>query len=114
MKVNRPYSRTPKYYDGTDTTSKHINQLLPAALSRIGEVYHQQAELILAIWPDLVGPSLAPMTQAISFLEGVLLVKVKNSTLHSLLSQNEKPRLLRLLREKFPKVVIKTIYFRMG
>jgi hypothetical protein len=66
------------------------------------------------MWPDVIGPKLASMTQAHSFVDGVLLVKVKNSTLHSLLSQNDKPRILNLLRKRFPNVEIKTIYFRIG
>jgi hypothetical protein len=41
-------------------------------------------------------------------------VKVKNSTLHSLLSQNDKPRILQLLRQQFPNAEIKNIYFRIG
>lgn len=112
--MSRPNSRTPKHYDGTEVTTRRIGQILPAVLSKIGEVYHQRADLIIAMWPNLIGPELAKMAQAVSFSEGILVVKVKNSTLHSLLSQNEKTRLLRLLREKFPQVEIKTIYFRIG
>jgi len=112
--MSRPYSRIPKHYGGTRITSRSITQLLPQVLFKIGQVYHQKGEIVIAIWPDIIGSSLAAMTQAVSFIDGVLLVKVKNSTLHSLLSQNEKPRLLRILREKFPQVEIKTIYFRIG
>lgn len=112
--MNRPYSRVPKNYNGTKLTTRSIAELSTDELSRIGKIYHQKGELILAAWPDIIGPAIAKMTQAISFTDGVLLVKIKNSTLHSLLSQNEKTRLVRLLREKFPQVEIKTIYFRIG
>jgi hypothetical protein len=112
--VNRPYRPTPKYYDGTETTSHHIHALLPSVLSKIGKVYHQHPDLILAAWPSVIGPKLASMTQAVSFIDGILLVKVKNSTLHSLLSQNDKPRILHVFRQKFPDVQIKNIYFRIG
>ncbi len=112
--MSKPYSRIPKNYDGTGLTTRSMSQLLPHVLSKIGHVYHQKGEVIIATWPNIIGPSLATMTQAISFIDGVLLIKVKNSTLHSLLSRNEKPRLLRVLREKFPQVEIKTIYFRIG
>ncbi len=110
----KPRSRTPRFYDGTRLTTHRMNDLLPAVLSRIGQVYQQRSDLILAMWPDIIGPKLAPMAQAISFSEGILLVKVKNSTLYSLLSQNDKPRLLNELRQKFPHVDIKTIFFRIG
>ena len=112
--MRKPYQRTPKFYDGTAITTHRVCELLPVVLSEIGKVYLQRPDLILASWPDIIGPKLAAMTQAVSFVEGILVVKVKNSTLHSLLSQNEKPRILDLLRQKFPNVTIKTISFRIG
>ncbi|CUI16431.1 hypothetical protein PNK_0806 [Candidatus Protochlamydia naegleriophila] len=112
--MGKPYSRTPRYYDGTGVTTHRINDLLPDVLSKIGEVYQQRSDLILTMWPSIIGPKLAAMTQAVSFSEGVLVVKVKNSTLYSLLSQNDKPRILSQLRQKFPHVEIKTISFRIG
>lgn len=106
--------RTPKQHDGTQVTTHRLKDLLPIVLANVRVVYQQRADLILASWPQLMGPTLAAMTQAVSFKEGILVVKVKNSTLHSLLSQNDKPRLLHLLRQKFPHVEIKNIYFRIG
>ena len=88
--------------------------LLPQILSKIGESQCLRGDLVLAAWPDVIGPKLAGMTQALSFVEGVLVVKVKNSTLHSLLSQNDKLRLLQLLRKKFSRIEIKNIHFRIG
>ncbi len=107
-------SRFPKQYDGTRLTSRRMVDLLPGVLAKIGEVHRQRADLILAMWPEVIGPKLAVMTQAVSFADGILVVKVKNSTLHSLLSQHEKSRLLQVLRHKFPHAGIKNIYFRMG
>lgn len=112
--MSKFYSRTPKHYDGTQVTSHRITDLLPRVLAKIGEVYQQRPDLILAMWPEIIGDKLAAMTQAISFIDGVLVVKVKNSTLHSLLSQNDKLRILNLLRQKFPHVEIKNICFRIG
>lgn len=111
---NKPYYRTPKNYDGTAVTIHRVSELLPDVLSKIGGAYQQRPDLILAAWPEIIGVQLASMTQAISFSEGVLVVKVKNSTLHSLLSRNDKPRILNSLRQKFPNVTIKTIVFRIG
>lgn len=112
--MSKFFSRTPRQYDGTQVTSHRMTDLLPRVLAKIGEVYQQRSDLILAMWPDLIGAKLAAMTQAVSFVDGVLLVKVKNSTLHSLLNQYEKLRLLHMLRKKFPHVEIKTICFRIG
>jgi hypothetical protein len=41
-------------------------------------------------------------------------VKVKNSTLHSLLRQNDKARIMANLKAKFPHVRINNIVFRIG
>jgi hypothetical protein len=106
--------RKSKNYDGPGVTNTLVSDLLTKALSRIGHSYQGRPDLILAAWPDLVGQKLAVMTEAVSFQDGILNVKVKNSTLYSLLNQNDKPRLLNLLRKQFPKVLIRTIVFRMG
>lgn len=107
-------TRTPRNYDGTLPTTRRVTDLLPSVLSAINNVYSQRPDLILAAWPDIIGQKLAPMAQAVSFTDGVLLVRVKNSTLHSLLSQNEKGKILNILKQKFPNANIKNIYFRMG
>ncbi len=106
--------RTPRNYDGTALTAHRMTDLLPSVLNRVSEAYSERPDLILASWPELIGPHLAGMTQAVAFSEGVLVVKVKNSILYSLLNQNDKPRILQLLRQKFPKVAIKNIIFRIG
>lgn len=106
--------RTPKNYDGVGITSHSFSKLLPFVLGKISEVHQERPDLVLASWPSIIGPKLATMTEAVSFVNGVLVVKVKNSTLHSLLSTNDKPRLLSALRQKFPKVQIFNIMFKIG
>lgn len=112
--MSKAYFRTPKRYDGTSVTSHQLSSIVLKVVSRIEGVYQQRSDLILATWSGIIGDKLAPMTQAVSFIDGVLTVKVKNSTLHSLLERNEKVRLLHLLRKKFPHVEIKNISFRIG
>ena len=77
-------------------------------------VVSERPDLILAAWSDIIGPKLAPMTQAVSFYDGKLFGKVKNSTLFSLLNQHDKPKLLFKLKQQFPKHNIKNIVFKMG
>ena len=113
MSIKR-VSRTPRYYDGVRPTSRQIRHLLPEILGQIGAEFQERPDLILAAWPEIIGEKLAPQTQAISFHEGILTVKVKNSTLLSLLSQHERPRLLKSLQQKFPSITIKGIAFRIG
>jgi predicted nucleic acid-binding Zn ribbon protein len=115
-----------KVVEGMDTVGKkgrksptggafhQIHQVLPSLFNKICKSYELRADLILAAWPEIIGPQFAPMTQATSFEEGILSVKVKNSTLYSLLVHNEKERLVKLLRKQFPQTPIKTIQFRMG
>jgi hypothetical protein len=106
--------RTPKNYDGTRVTTHKMSDLLTVVLERIGDIYNERPDLILAAWPTIIGPQLASMTEAVAFQDGVLIVKVKNSTLHSLLTLKDKPRILNLLRMKFPKVPLNNILFRKG
>lgn len=98
----------------TKPTAKKLKDLLPQVLAEISKSYQERPDLLLAGWPDVIGEKLAPMTQALSFNEGILTVKVKNSTLHSLLVQHEKPKLLKRLRERFPSSGIRNIIFRIG
>lgn len=108
------YKKRSRHYDGPIPTAKHISQVLPRVLQNIGKRYQDRPDLILAAWPQVIGQKLAPMTHAVSFNEGFLVVKVSNSTLYSLLSQNDKPRLIKNLRSKFPQVMIKSIVFQLG
>ena len=106
--------RRPKGYNGPGLTTRRLSDLLPVVLHNIGEAYHERGDLVLAAWPEIIGSRLAVMTQAVAFESGFLIVKVNNSTLYSLLSQHDKPRILHSLRDKFPNTMIKNIVFRMG
>lgn len=106
--------RLPKGYDGTAVTTRRFRDLLPAFLSTVEIKHDERHDLILASWPHVVGPNIARFTSPESFTDGILKVRVNNSTLYSILNQSEKNKLLATLRKKFPKVEIKDIFFRMG
>lgn len=106
--------RNHKWYDGTRITNFTLKGLLPQVLGSVFSRYNLRPDLIFAAWDELIGPNFKEMTEAVSFQEGVLVVKVKNSTLFSLLNMHEKARLTKLLQEKFPGTDIKTIQFRIG
>lgn len=95
-------------------TTRHIRQILPHILEDIGRIYQNRPDLVMAAWPEIIGHELSTMTRPISFFDGILTVKVNNSTLYSLLNQNDKPRIIKNLRDKFPGTMIKTIIFRQG
>ncbi|MCB1115394.1 MAG: DUF721 domain-containing protein [Chlamydiia bacterium] len=106
--------RTPKNYDGSAPTGKKIGELLPEMLGRLSGKFKDQPYLIVEAWPEVVGEKISRMTRAVSFHEGVLEVKVKNSSLMSLLSVYEKERLIALFRERFPKQRLTDISFKIG
>lgn len=106
--------RTPKNFDGTSSTSKSINGLLKEALSEISERAGRQGDEILQAWSEILGPNFTNLTKATAVRDGVLTVKVKSSTLYSLLSRYEKPRLLERLQELFPEAKLRDIVFRIG
>ncbi|MBS0625305.1 MAG: DUF721 domain-containing protein [Verrucomicrobia bacterium] len=106
--------RVPKNFDGVEPTGKPIGRLLNKILNDIGKQAGQQGQEILRAWGPLLGPKFENLTEAVSMQDGVLTVKVKSSTLYSLLCQHEKPRLLARLREMFPRATIRDIVFRIG
>jgi hypothetical protein len=95
-------------------TNKHLKNLLPTALKEIEEKQKIRPDRILKGWEEVIEKKWLSMTQAISFEKGVLMVKVKNAALYSMLVQQEKQKLLYRLQEKFPEVEIKNIIFRIG
>lgn len=99
----------------TDLTSLQLKEMLPSYLKKIQDQGGEISPLtIQQAWPEIIGERLAKMTKAISFYEGILTVKVSNSTLYSILAQHEKEKLLKALRARFPSVEIKNIMFRIG
>lgn len=106
--------RIPRNYNGSGRTNRDLKEVLDNVLSRLGKLRHARPELVVAAWPSVVGPRHAKMTQAESFSDGTLTVRVTNSTLYSLLVQRERGRLLDTLKGMFPNAGIKRIYFRMG
>jgi hypothetical protein len=88
--------------------------LLKDLLSAIGkQTGHQGHDIVLA-WEGILGSKFASLTKAVGVQDGVLTVKVKSSTLYSLLHQHEKSRLLARLQELFPKAGLRDIEFRVG
>lgn len=112
--MSRKNRRTPRGYDGPGVTTHRFADVLINVLATIGDTYHVRPDLVITAWPEIIGPKLAPMTQVVSFQEGVLTIKVKNSTLYSLLNQHDRHRILSNLRQKFPKVSITNLVFRLG
>lgn len=103
-----------KKRNATALTNRSVQEILPKLLGEIGCKVRQRPDQVLAYWSEIVGEQIAKMTSAKSFENGVLKVEVHNSTLYSLLSQHERPRLLSILRKRFPSLIIQNILFRIG
>ena len=88
-----------------------MGDLLPGLLAEMGRKAGDPREEIYRFWSELLGPQMAPLTEPVSYVDQTLTVKVKSSTLYSLLCQHEKPRLLKRLQEKFS---IRNLVFRVG
>ena len=110
----RKLRRTPKGYDEVEPTGKNLSELLPEWMAEASARFQDRPDLVLLAWPEVIGEKLAPMTQAISFIDGVLTVKVRNSSLYSLLIQHEKNKLQNQLQKRVPSVKIRNIIFRLG
>ena len=106
--------RVPRNYDGISMPGKTLGELLPEALIEIQKKNGEPIKDLLRAWPEIVGPNVAKLTVAVSFVDGVLTVIVKSSTLYSLLCQHERPHIMRKLQESFPKTQVRNIFFRIG
>ncbi len=112
MKKN--HRRTPKDYDGSQLTTHHLGSVAAAVLRDVASTLRERPDLVLSAWPRIIGPTLSTMTEAVSFINGIVLVKVKNQTLFSLLGQRDKPKILKTLRQQLPNTLIRDIVFRMN
>lgn len=104
-------SRTPKNFDGIHPPGVTIGKLLPELLMEIGKRSEVPVEAIFREWKFLLGEKMAPFTEPVSFVDGILTVIVKSSTLYSLLRIHEKVRLQKKLQEKFQ---VRDIVFKIG
>lgn len=104
-------SRTPRNFDGTQSPGVKIGNLLSDVLAEISRKTEIPSEAVFQEWAALLGEKMASMTQPVSFVDGVLTVIVKSSTLYSLLRAHEKPRLLRKLQEKYQ---VRDLVFKIG
>ena len=92
---------------------RNIDIILPGVIGKIEKNYKNNPSNIIETWPIIIGKKLAPMTKVESLQNGTLVVKVKNSTLYSLLTSYEKEKILKKLQTKFSKNVIQKLYFKL-
>ena len=109
------YTRTPLGYDGSKPTSRRLCDLLSNVMVKLAPLYKSQPNLMLEVWPKVIGEKFAQFTKAERFENATLFVSVKNSTLLSLLNNPvDKKRLVESLRKSAPGAQVNTIVFRIG
>jgi hypothetical protein len=106
--------RIPKDYDGLKPTGRGIDTLLPEILEGISKTQQQSILLIEATWKEVVGIKIFELTKVADYQKGVLFIKVKNATLLSILSSQEKGRLMQNLKEKLPNIHFVNLVFQFG
>lgn len=94
--------------------TKNASDLLPKILCSIEKKYKSNPSNVVESWPKIIGSKLAPMTQVVGLVDGVLTVKVKSSTLYSLLNNYEKDKLLEKLQSNFSEKIIQKLCFKLG
>ena len=110
--MDRPKSKpkNPRGYRGNQSTNHSAKGFVGEWLGSISLT--GAAAEVIAAWPEIVGPKFATMSEAVGLRDGVLRIRVKNSTLYTLFVQYEKERLRSLLRARF--TAVKDIDFKMG
>lgn len=112
--MTKLYKRTPRNYEGVKVTNKSLTERLPEILAKIERTHLKSSKSVLESWGGIIGENFAPMTKAVSLDNGILLIKVKSSSLLNVLCQYEKGKLLEKVQEKFSKDIVRDIVFKFG
>ncbi len=105
---------TPKNYDGIKLTGKLACDMLPDVFKTIQKAFDAQPKNIFTVFLNSLDERMRPLVEPVFFAKGVLTVKVKNATLLSILSSQEKGRLVHNLRSSIPSIEIQDIVFQSG
>lgn len=98
----------------TKDTAQPIAKLLPALLGKLGLQERIQEEEILTAWRDIVGEFLAEHSTPAGLRDGILAVRVLQSTVQFELERVLKSRILQKLQARFGKKTVRDIRFRLG
>lgn len=113
--VLRCYTANRSFGESPALTTQYLGNLLRSYLSELSRKASQRPDLVIKMWPQVVGTQISNMTKACKFENKTLYVSVKNSTLLSILSRpNDKLRLIQELKKVIPGVEIESIVFKFG
>lgn len=88
-----------------------VNEAIESSLRRFGIVRKVRRSQAVHIWDDIVGPTTAKVSAAVTCRDGVLFVEVKNSVWAAELSLMKRD-IIRRLNQRLGRGTIKDIRFR--
>lgn len=113
--ANKPHQTRRSIGESPALTTQRLGDLLRSYLSELSGRASQRPDLVIKMWPQVVGSQISNMTKACKFENRTLYVSVKNSTLLSILSRpSDKARLVQELRNFIPGIDIDNIVFKFG
>lgn len=105
--------RLERDYDGANTTNRSVSCLLSIVISDITATYQKQLTRVVDAFQEMLQAEYKEHATVYSFIDGIVLVIVKNSMVLSILN-----RLLAKykteLQEKFPDLKIDSIKLKLG
>jgi predicted nucleic acid-binding Zn ribbon protein len=91
---------------------RRLGAILPQVVERLGLSRGLKCQEVLTLWPNAVGAQISRKTQAQNIEDGVLWVKVADSTwmqeLYFL-----KPAIIKKLNQQIGEMIVKDIKFRL-
>ena len=106
--------RVPKDYDGKEPPGRMLDSMLPEMLNQITKQFEESTVVIQKVWSEIVGLKVAELTRVTAYKRGVVFIQVKNATLMSILSSQEKARLMQNLKGKLPNIQFTNLVFQFG
>ena len=106
----RGLPQTPLHTD----TSVPVGTTLTRVLKKLGLPDRLQEDQVLEAWTELVGPFISKHASPLKLAQGVLHVRVLQSTVHYELDRVWKPQILQKFRARFGQRTIREIRFKLG
>ena len=103
-----PYASFPR------DTSKPIGETLAKVMAGLGLKDRLKEHEVLQAWRDIVGDFIAGHSNPQRLQDGVLYVRVLQSTVHYELDRVWKPQILDKLKKRFGAKTVREIKFRLG
>jgi predicted nucleic acid-binding Zn ribbon protein len=105
----RGYAETPL----TPKLGAHVGDAVRKFLAKVGMVSQLDEQVISAAWREVVGDFIANHSAPDRIQNGVLHIRVTQTTVLFELERNCKARILTNLQERFGKTVVRDLKFRI-